>query len=282
MSAERLASLAARACVAALLSLAVVGPAGSAAARRATAPAAVTASRPVPRARQSLIYAGPPVEFMVVGAGNVILQPSQVSTLPGVTVSTSHGSCGVASGLPLDALAVLSRLHRISFTLQDYGHCTAAPASSGQLFVNSIDGERNHGLNGWEYKVDGRSGTAGAADPAGPFGNGGLKPYAQLLWFWCQSFGGGCQRSLELRAPKAVRRNATFTVTVVGLDNNGSGEPMSGARVSAGAPHNPRVSAVSGGSGRVSFRAPSSPGTVTLNASRPGSVPSFPVIVQVR
>ncbi len=269
MSAERPVRARTAALLAALLCLALAAPAGSAA-------------TPGPPARQSLIYAGPPVEFMVVGAGNVILQQPSVSTLPALTVNTAHGPCGVAEGLPLDALAVLSRLRRISMSVQDYGHCTSAPAGSGQLFVTAIDGERNHGLNGWEYKVDGRSGTAGAADPAGPFGDGPLKPYERLVWFWCESFGGGCQRSLEVRAPRSVRHGAAFSVTVVGEDNNGSAEPMSGARVSARVLHNPSVSALSGGSGRVTFRAPSRATVLDLSASRPGSVPAFPVSVQVQ
>jgi len=280
MSAERVrrrGGVPALAALVALLALAAAPPAGSAAAN------ARAGARPAgPRARQSLIYAGPPVEFMVVGAGNVILDRAEVSTLPNETVSTSHGSCGVALGLPMDALVVLSHQRRVSFTLHDYGHCTSAPASSGQLFVTSIDGERNHGQNGWEYKVDGRSGTAGAADPSGPFGNGPLKPYERVVWFWCQSFGGGCQRSLEVRGPGSVSPGATFTVSVIGQDNNGNGEPMSGARVSASATHAPAASAVTGRSGRVSFRAPSRATTLTLSASRPGSVPSFPFTVQVR
>jgi hypothetical protein len=275
MSAERIARLLAVALLAALLAGA---PVGSAAAR----PAGAGAHPAGPRARQSLIYAGPPVEFMIVGAGNVILQPPRVFTLPAETVSTPHGDCGVALGLPLDALAVLARTSRITMSLTDYGHCTSSPAGSGQLFVTAIDGEQNHGLNGWEYKVDGRSGTAGAADPTGPFGNGRLKPYERLVWFWCQSFDGGCQRSLEVRAPRSVRRGATFSVTVVGDDNNGNGEPMSGARVSAGASRGASVSAVTGHSGRATFRAPSRPAVLTVNATRAGSVPAFPVAVQVR
>ena len=38
--------------------------------------------------------------------------------------------------------------------------------------MTRIAGERNRGQDGWVYKVGRRAGTAGAADAAGPFGNG--------------------------------------------------------------------------------------------------------------
>jgi hypothetical protein len=215
---------------------------------------------------------------MVVGAGNVILaQPEQIS-VAATAVSTSHGACGIAAATPLAALVDLRRVGGPPFSIRDYGHCTVSPRNSGQLFVYSLDGETNHGQNGWEYKVNTRSGTTGAGDTSGPQGNGRLLTNgADVLWFWCQSFAGGCQRTLEVKAPAGVSRGSSIGVVVVGYDNDGHAKPMSGARVSiAGS------SAVTGSSGRATLRAPSKPGSVGVRASRPGSVPSFPDVIQVR
>lgn len=98
-----------------------------------------------------------------------------------------------------------------------------------------------------------------------------------MLWFWCQAFAGGCQRSLALSAASSVARGGALRVGVSGYDNYGRGAAMSGARVTlAGA------SATTGGSGVVTLRAPSRAGTYALAAARPGSVPAFPQTVTVR
>ena len=214
-----------------------------------------------------------------MGAGNVMLEYPVDTSVPEELIRTSHGVCGIALGTPLAALAARARGGGKPFAVRDYGHCTRSPANSGQLFVYSLDGETNHGQNGWEYKVNNRSGTAGAGDPGGPFGNGRtLAPGSQLLWFWCQSFAGGCQRNLGVvGAPERIARGSSFTVTIDGYDNSGRGVPMSGARVTFGG-----SSAVTGSSGRVTFRAPSRPGIVSVHASRPGSVPAFPKPIVVR
>jgi hypothetical protein len=144
--------------------------------------------------------------------------------------------------------------------------------------VYSLDGETNHGQNGWEYKVGNLSGTTGAGDPTGPQGNGRLlAPGAQVLWFWCQAFAGGCQRTLSVSAPRSVSRGAAVRVRVTGYDNYGRGAAMSNARVRIGG-----GSAVTGGSGVVTLRAPSRAGSYALSASRPGSVPAFPETLTVR
>ena len=41
------------------------------------------------------------------------------------------------------------------------------------------------GQSGWVYSVDGKTGTAGAADPGGPFGSGTLRGSQKVLWYWC-------------------------------------------------------------------------------------------------
>jgi len=231
-----------------------------------------------PGARAALIHPAPAVQLMVVGAGNLILAPARAISVPATTITTSRGSCGVAAATPLAALADLHRLGGPRFAVRDYGHCTSGPANSGQLFVYSLDGETNHAQNGWEYKVNSRSGTAGAGDPGGPFGNGRvLAAGSKVLWFWCQAFGGGCQRTLELSLPSRVARRSAFTVTVTGYDNDGHGQPMSGARVSLQG-----SAGVTDGSGRATLRAPARAGTFAVRASRPGSVPAFPGVVLVR
>ncbi len=252
-------------------------------ARAAALAFALLAIAMVPGGAQVVDASGAPtsgraIDVMVVGAGNVILVSPTTMNIPQTTVRTAHGACGVAEATPLGALLVLNRTRGLSFALRDYGHCTGSPSSSGQLFVSSLDGETNHGQNGWEYKVNGRSGTTGAADPSGPFGTGSrIASGSKILWFWCESFGGGCQRTLEVGVPASVSRGASFTVRVTGYDNNGNGKPMSGATVTV-----PGSSAVTGGLGTAILRAPSRGGLVSVRASRPGSVPAFPAAVTVR
>lgn len=220
----------------------------------------------------------PTVEMMIVGAGNRILMAPVDTTVATATVETTRGICEVEEGTPLAALADAHRSHGPAFAVRDYGHCTQSPRNSGQLFVYSLDGETNHGQDGWEYKVDNRSGTAGAGDPSGPFGTGQrLRDGEQLLWFWCAAVGSGCERTLAVSAPGSVAAGASTTVTVLGYDNEGRGVPMSGARVTVGG-----ASAVTGPSGRATLRMPSRGGSFAVDATRPGSVPAFPAVVRVR
>jgi hypothetical protein len=218
------------------------------------------------------------VRVMVVGAGNVVLSPPRAVSSAAVRVRAGGRTCGVAQGTPLAALAQLHLAGGPAFAIRDYGRCTASTGASGQLFVYSLDGETNHGQNGWEYKVNNLAGTAGAGDATGPQGNGRLlAPGAQVLWFWCQAFAGGCQRNLVLSAAGSVARGGSLRVRVTGEDNYGRGTAMSGARVTLGG-----ATATTGGSGVVTLRAPSRPGTYSLSASRSGSVPAFPQPVGVR
>jgi hypothetical protein len=240
-------------------------------------PAATARPASQPRAVDALTPAAP-VEIMVVGAGNQILsQPRAISTAS-IAVSVGGRACGISAATPLAALTDLHRVGGPGFALRDYGHCTSSPRNSGQLFVYSLDGETNHGQNGWEYKVNSRSGTTGAGDPSGPQGNGRLLTGgSRVLWFWCQSVAGGCQRTLEISAPKAASRGGSVALRVTGYDNEGRGVPMPGARVTLGS-----ASAVTGASGQVTLRAPSGPGVYGVRATRSGSVPSFPQLLQVR
>jgi hypothetical protein len=251
--------------------------AGTAAALLLIVPAATARRHEQPRAVSALAPA-PPVQIMVVGAGNVILSQPRAISSAAIDIGVSGRACAIAAATPLAALTDLHRVGGPGFAVRDYGHCTSSPRNSGQLFVYSIDGESNHGQNGWEYKVNGRSGTTGAGDPSGPLGNGRLlSSGSRVLWFWCQAVAGGCQRTLEVSAPKAVSRGGSVSLRVTGYDNEGRGVPMSGARVTLGS-----SAAVTGASGKVTLRAPSRSGFYGVRATRPGSVPSFPQLLQVR
>ncbi|HEY0516460.1 MAG TPA: hypothetical protein VGD00_05025, partial [Solirubrobacteraceae bacterium] len=221
--------------------------------------------------------AAPQVQMMVVGAGNTVLAGPRTVSVGAATVQAGHRRCGALAGTPLAALGDLHSIGGPAFALRDYGRCNGSGSSSGQLYVYSLDGETAHGQQGWEYKVDNRTGVTGSGDPSGPQGDGRrLRSGQQLLWFWCVAFAGGCQRNLALRAPGSVAAGSSFTATVVGYDNDGRGTPMSGALVRLGA-----ARATSSG-GRVTLRAPAGRGRYTLGASRNGSVPAFPLTIAVR
>jgi hypothetical protein len=242
------------------------------------APSVLAGVSHAPRAGSAELIPAPPVQIMVVGAGNVILSQPRAISSAAIAVSVSGRACGISAATPLAALTDLHRVGGPGFALRDYGHCTSSPRNSGQLFVYSLDGETNHGQNGWEYKVNGRSGTTGAADPSGPQGDGHLlRSGSRVLWFWCQAVAGGCQRTLEVSAPTIVSRGASVTLRVTGYDNEGRGVPMSGASVRLGS-----SSATTGRSGTVTLKAPSASGYYGVRATRSGSVPSFPQLLQVR
>ncbi|MCW3029210.1 MAG: hypothetical protein JWN81_2421, partial [Solirubrobacterales bacterium] len=185
----------------------------------------------------------------------------------------------VAAGTPLAVLAAVRRRGGPGFAVRDYGSCGSSPVNSGQLFVYSLGGERNSGQSGWVYKVDHVSGSTGAGDPSGPRGDGRrLRSGARLLWFWCKASGGGCQRTLEIRAAAlSVSRGGSINVTVTGYDNEGRGTPAVGAVATLGSDF-----ASTGPRGEATLIAPSTPGRYSLTASRPGLVPSFPETIVVR
>ena len=169
--------------------------------------------------------------MMVVGAGNVVLSPPARDHRDVSTVSVGGRSCGVAAGTPLAVLADLhlaaARRSRCATT------ATAAPraAHSGQLFVYSLDGETNHGQNGWEYKVDNRSGTTGAGDPSGPLGR---RPAARCGRAGAVVLVPGLRRRLPADArrrarPATVARGGALRgAACTGYDNEGRGAPMRG------------------------------------------------------
>jgi hypothetical protein len=185
----------------------------------------------------------------------------------------------VAAGTPLAVLAALRRRGGPGFALRDYGRCGSSPLNSGQLFIYSLGGESNRGQSGWEYKVDHVSGSTGAGDPTGPRGDGKrLRSGARVLWFWCNSFAGGCQRTLGVAsAVSTVAPGARLSVTVTGYDNEGRGAPVVGAIAALGSD-----TASTGAGGSVALIAPGRPGRYALSATRTGLVPSFPETIVVR
>jgi hypothetical protein len=142
-----------------------------------------------------------------------------------------HGRrCAVPAGTPLAAL-VRSRI--ASLGLKDFGSCSRHPSDAGGLYVRSIAHDVAHGQNGWVYKVGQKLAPAGAADPAGPFGNGRLKKGAQVTWFYCRfsNAAHGCQRTLGVAVTPAA---GGLQVAVKAYDDQARAVPAAGVTVHAG------------------------------------------------
>lgn len=229
------------------VAVAIAGPSGSAAARRA------------PRVEHMVAFRGSRVAVRKVRA-------------PAATVRVGKRKrCAIAAATPLAAL-VRARPGKV--VLSDYGSCSRKRVrDAGGLFVRSIRGQRNRGLDGWVYKVGRRLGTAGVADPTGPFGSGRLRAGQRVLWFYCVYTDGSCQRTLETRVED--QGDGTALVRVVGYDDGGKGIAVEGARVTAGA-----ASAITAADGRASLRLPA--GLHVVYASKAGSIRSFGERVAVR
>lgn len=235
---------------------------------------AATAAGLVPAAAP----AAPRVRVMVVGRGALLLAPRTV-TARAALVNASGKRCAVAAGTPLAALAGARRAGGPAFTVSDYGgSCSRNPRDGGALFVTRIGPDRNRGRDGWVYKLGSRSGTAGAADPAGPFGRGRLRSGAHLTWFWCRmSRSGSCQRTLSVRPERrTVRRGRQLAVRVDGYDDFGRRRRVAGATVRLGG-----SAGVSGPDGVAVVRAPGRPGRARLTATRRGLVRAFDTSVRV-
>jgi hypothetical protein len=143
------------------------------------------------------------------------------------SVKVKGRRCAVASATPLAALAN-SRIGPLG--LRDFGSCSRRARDGAGLFVNSIGPDVNAGQDGWVYKVGHRSGTAGAADPTGPFGSGRLRNGAHVVWFYCHMQASSCQRTLsfdqiDAQPPGAVQ------VLVRAYDDRGKGIPAAGVTV---------------------------------------------------
>ncbi|HEX2234476.1 MAG TPA: hypothetical protein VHG69_14055, partial [Thermoleophilaceae bacterium] len=170
------------------------------------------------------------------------------------------------------ALAALLRDPPARVRLRDFGACSRRARDAGQLFVRGIGPDLNRGQDGWVYKVGPRAATAGAADPAGPFGHGRLRANQRVTWYFCRLVRGGCQRTLHL---KATPEAGGVAVTVLGYDDEGRGVRVQGATVRLGS-----TEQVTDANGFTRFQVP--PGRYRAFAEKPGLVRSFTEPVAVR
>jgi hypothetical protein len=216
--------------------------------------------------------AGGKVEVMVVGKRDVLV-PAKEVTLKRRAVGIDGKRCAIGRNTPLSALAGTG----ISFRLVDYGSCSRRARDAGSLYVRKIGPDRAKGSDGWVYKVGRRSGSSGAADPAGPFGTGrGLRAGQQVLWFWCvKDARDACQRTLETSSGAAAP-GAPFAVTVRGYDEQGKGVAIAGATVRLG-----DTTAATGADGVATVTAPAAAGRYEVEATKGGLVQSFPRAVTV-
>ena len=209
----------------------------------------------------------PRVEQMVVFRdGSAVVK--RVSTR-GVHVRIHGKRCAVAART---ALAALVRSQPGTLRLRDFGSCSERPRDGAGLFVSRIRSDRNHGQDGWVYKVGRKGATAGAADPSGPFGTGRrLRRGQRVVWFYCHLTGTSCQRSLVVRTKD---EGSSLTVSVTGYDDSGAGVAIAGATVKVGG-----ATALTGSTGQAHFTLAS--GSYRVRAEKPGLVRSFPEKVRV-
>lgn len=161
------------------------------------------------------------------------------------------------------ALGALLGGTRAALRLRDHGTCSRDARDAGGLYVVSIGADREKGRSGWVYKVGRRLATAGAGDPAGPFGSGGLRARQRVTWFWCTlDAKGACERTLE----GSVRRAGDgWRVTVRGYDDEGRGVLVPGATVRLGG-----QAAITGADGSALVS-----GSGTLTIEKPGMIPAI-------
>jgi hypothetical protein len=188
------------------------------------------------------------------------------------TVRAGRKRCAVSAGTPLAALA-RSRVAKLG--VRDFASCSRKPADASGLYVRSIGSDAGRGQNGWVYKVGQRLATAGAADPAGPFGSGRLKRGASVTWFYCRydARAHGCQRTLGLTA--TAPGGGVLKVTVKAYDDQGRAIPAAGATVHAGS-----ATAATDASGNASLTLPAGPYAVFADGA--GTVRSQPVHADVK
>lgn len=233
--------------------------------RRAALPAlllALLAAAPAEARR------GPVVKQLVVtSSGRAYADTVRASA---ATVRVGRRRCAVAAATPL---AALWRSDVPRLALRDFGRCSRRARDAAGLYVRAIGRDRGRGRSGWVYKVGNRQGTAGAADPSGPFGRGRLRGRPRVLWFYCRlDRDGSCQRTLALRArpePGGV------AVRVLAYDDRGRAVPAAGATVRARG-----ASAVADGSGLARLALPA--GRHRLHAVQDGRIRSFDEVVTVQ
>jgi hypothetical protein len=182
-----------------------------------------------------------------------------------------HRRCVVGAGTPLAAL-VRSRVAKIA--LHDFGSCSSRARDASGLFVRKLGPDANSGQNGWVYKVGHKGGSAGAADPSGPFGRGRLRSGADVLWFYCRMQpAGSCQRTLSL--DKVNAQAGGVLVRVGAYNDQGKRIPAAGVTVHVGS-----ATGVTDSSGTIRIAAPA--GRHKVWADGGGYVRSFNTTAKVR
>jgi len=176
------------------------------------------------------------------------------------TIRVDGKRCRVPENTPLAAL--LAGGARPG--LRDFATCSQRARDASGLFVDKLEGRANRGQDGWVYKIATKLGTAGAADPAGPFGRGALRAGTKLLWFYCRldAKSASCQRTLHT---SSKRSGSEVAVTVTACDDRGKCIPAPAGVTVLGTPVD------SAGVARL----PVPPGG-RVRASGPGVVSSFP------
>ena len=217
---------------------------------------------------------GARVQVMVVGKDKTVVEALTLRARP--TVARASGrACKVNGSTPLAALLAALRRERTRLHLRDFGQCGRRNGrSSGQLFVDRVGRDRNHGEDGWVYKVNDFARNVGAADPSGPR----LRDGSRVLWLYCSLDAAtrSCQRSLRVAAQTPAGPPGTsLRVLVQGFDNERRAIPVAGATVTLGP-----ATAVTDASGHATLVRPAA-GSHTLVATAPGAIPSFPVQVKV-
>ena len=186
------------------------------------------------------------------------------------TARVGRRRCAIGAATPLAALVRIEK----TALLRDYGSCSRKAADAGGLYVRSIRKHRARGVNGWVYKVGNKLATAGAGDPAGPFGRGRLKSKARVTWFYCRmTRAGSCQHTLGIKAEPLG--GGSVRVTVRAYDDRGRSKPAAGALVQSG-----DGGATTGDDGVATLSLP--PGKALVHAEANGLVRSFEEAVDVR
>jgi hypothetical protein len=212
--------------------------------------------------------ATPRVRVAVVGPGEQVLSAPASRAVPATRLRVGARTCHIPSATPLGALVATRR----PLTVTGDGSCTAAA-----FYVTAVAGRRARGREGWVYKVGARAGTAGAADPSGPFGTGRrLRPGDRVLWFWCRLGAGGCQRTLAVR-----RAGGEGRLRVVGHDDAGRARRVAGALVTVRSRRTGRRrSGRTNRRGEVTIRGMDASRGLVASARRRGMVPALPGLVR--
>lgn len=205
-------------------------------------------------------------QLVVTSSGRAYADTVRASA---TTVRVGRRRCRVSQSTPLAALA-RSDVPRLS--IRDFGRCSRRARDASGLYVRAIGRDRARGRDGWVYKVGNRQGTAGAADPSGPFGRGRLRGRPRVLWFYCSlDDEGSCQHTLALRARPEPGGAAA---RVLAYDDQGRSVPAAGAMVRAGG-----RSAVTDASGLARLALPA--GRHRIHAEQDGRIRSFDEVVSV-